>query len=144
MRVAGKTLAIILLGLGLGAFANADDDPRGGTWTKKNYGIKGAWSIVTTDEGRFIELDEKFRTRNAPDLKLFLSPLAAADLTNDNAVAGSKLISPLRSNKGAQRYRLPAGTDLDDYQTLVIHCERFSKLWGVSDLAVQDDAPGRD
>ncbi len=134
MNIIGKITGIFILGLGLGAFAHSDDVVPGGTWTKKNYSIEGSWSIVTTDEGQFLELDEKFKTRNAPDLKLFLSPLAAGDVTNKNAVAGSKLIAPLRKNKGAQRYKIPADTDLDDYQSLIIHCEKYSKLWGVSEL----------
>ena len=129
-----RIVAVVLLSLGLGSFAWGDDHSLSGSWTKKNYRIKGAWSIVTTEEGQFLELDEKFKTRNAPDLKLFLSPLPADQLGNANAVAGSRLISPLRSNKGAQRYKLPEGTDLDDYQSLVLHCEQFSKLWGVSGL----------
>ena len=44
------------------------------------------------------------------------------------------LIAPLKKAKGAQRYKLPADLDLDDYQTLVLHCEQYTKLWGVSAL----------
>ncbi|MFK8017134.1 MAG: DM13 domain-containing protein, partial [Gammaproteobacteria bacterium] len=80
------------------------------------------------------ELDDKFKTRNAPDLKLFLSPRAAGDVTPDNAVEGSVLISKLRKAKGAQRYALPDDLDLAQFETLVLHCEQYTKLWGVSPL----------
>lgn len=109
------------------------DDP-GGTWTKRYQTIKGSWSIVETSEGRFLELDDKFKTRKAPDLKLFLSRNAPADVTPENAVDSSVLISKLRKAKGAQRYELPAELDLDEFSTLVLHCEQYTKLWGVSEL----------
>ncbi len=133
MKLTTRIFAVLISSALFAGVANAAD--LGGTWTKKNYRIKGEWSIVHTEEGSFLELSDDFRTRNAPDLKLFLSPLPAADLANRNAVSGSLLISPLESNKGAQRYKLPEGTRIDDYQSLVLHCEQFSKLWGVSALA---------
>ncbi len=134
MTLLARTAALILLGLAAIATAQADDAALSGDWTKKSYSIRGNWTIVTTDEGRFLELDDRFKTRNAPDLKLFLSTLPADSVTSGNAVSHGTLISPLESNKGAQRYRLPDGVDLADYESLVLHCERFSKLWGVSSL----------
>ncbi|MEL6868318.1 MAG: DM13 domain-containing protein [Pseudomonadota bacterium] len=113
---------------------NASAEDASGTWIKRSQTIKGTWSIVETDEGRFLELDAAFKTRNAPDLKLFLSPLDASDVKAKNATSGSVLIAPLRKNKGAQRYRIPADIDLDQFKTLVLHCEQYTKLWGVSAL----------
>lgn len=112
--------------------ASADD--LGGGWTKRYQKIQGSWSIVETAEGRFLELDDAFKTRRAPDLKLFLSPRAAADVTPNNAVDGSVLISKLRKARGGQRYELPADLDLEQFETLVLHCEQYTKLWGVSPL----------
>ena len=109
-------------------------DNQGGTWTKKSQKIAGAWKIVETAEGRYLELDDAFKTRRAPDLKLFLSPLEAGNVNAKNATSGSVLIAKLKKSKGAQRYELPADLDLDDYQTLVLHCEQYTKLWGVSAL----------
>lgn len=112
--------------------AAADD--LGGSWTKRYQKIKGNWSIIETTEGRFLQLDDKFKTRNAPDLKLFLSRNDAQDVTPTNAVSSSVLIAPLQKARGAQRYALPADLDLDTFNTLVLHCEQFTKLWGVSEL----------
>lgn len=106
----------------------------GGTWTKKSQSISGSWQIVETADGHYLELDDSFKTRRAPDLKLFLSPRAAADVTAQNATSGSVLIAKLDSAKGAQRYKLPADIDIDDFETLVLHCEKYTKLWGVSTL----------
>ncbi|MEM7762954.1 MAG: DM13 domain-containing protein [Pseudomonadota bacterium] len=123
------TLFVSFSGATQSAFA-ADDN----TWTKRSQKIKGSWQIVETDAGVFLELDEQFKTRRAPDLKLFLSPLAADDVTASNATSGSVLIAKLKKAKGAQRYEIPADIDLSQFQTLVLHCEAYTKLWGVSAL----------
>jgi len=81
-----------------------------------------------------ISLDDDFSTRNAPDLKIFLSPLSASEVKNKTAVPGSLLIAPLQSNKGQQSYVVPAGTDLSQYKSVIIHCEAYTKLWSAADL----------
>ena len=107
-----------------------------GVWTKKSFKSAGEWSIIEAANGvRYIKLSDDFRTRNAPDLKIFLSPQAAADATGSNATDGALLISPLESNRGAQTYEIPADVDLDAYASILIHCEAYSKLWSASDLS---------
>ncbi|MEO0365661.1 MAG: DM13 domain-containing protein [Pseudomonadota bacterium] len=128
---------IIVATLIVGAFAAAPSayaQDADNTWTQRSQKIKGTWQIVETDAGTFLELDDAFKTRNAPDLKLFLSPLAADDVNARNATSGSVLISKLKKAKGAQRYEIPADIDLSQFQTLVLHCEAYTKLWGVSAL----------
>ncbi|MEM7612279.1 MAG: DM13 domain-containing protein [Pseudomonadota bacterium] len=132
-----RTFALILLVL-IGASVAPQTALAGdyeGNWTKRSQTIKGGWSIVETAEGRFLQLDEGFKTRRAPDLKLFLSKRDAADVTANNATDGSVLIAPLKKSKGAQRYALPADLDLSEFNTLVLHCEQYTKLWGVSALS---------
>ena len=82
-----------------------------------------------------VVLDEDFKTRNAPDLKIFLSPRDAASVTGSNATDGSILISPLGSNKGAQTYVIPSSVDVAAFSSIIIHCEQYSKLWSAADLA---------
>lgn len=105
-----------------------------GAWTKKSFSSKGTWSIVERDGARYVKLSSDFRTRNAPDLKIFLSPTSASATTGSNATQGSILVSPLRSNSGAQSYRIPDGVELSDFASILIHCEAYSKLWSASDL----------
>ncbi|MEM6641001.1 MAG: DM13 domain-containing protein [Pseudomonadota bacterium] len=131
-RHAATALVFALTMASLAPSANADE--LGGGWTKRSQKIHGSWSIVETAEGRFLELNDEFKTRRAPDLKLFLSPKAAGDVTARNAVEGSVLIAKLRKAKGGQRYELPADLDISEYETLVLHCEQYTKLWGVSAL----------
>ena len=105
-----------------------------GTWTKKKRTSKGTWSITREGGELFVKLDDDFSTRNAPDLKIFLSPLSAAETSNANAINGALLVSLLSSNKGAQSYKIPSGTDLADYKSILIHCENFTILWSAADL----------
>ena len=75
-----------------------------------------------------------FKTANAPDLKIFLSPKTASAVSSKNATQGSVLVAKLKSNKGDQKYTLPANVDLSKYKSVVIHCEKYSKLWGAGKL----------
>lgn len=106
----------------------------GGAWAKQEFKIKGEWHIVEEDGQKYLQLSDDFKTRNAPDLKLFLSPKPASSVNGGNATEGSVLVSQLSSNKGAQRYLIPANVNLSDFQSVVLHCEQYSKLWGASDL----------
>ena len=110
----------------------------GGSWTAGGYEIEGGWRILAEDGRRFVELDEEFRTRRAPDLKLFLSPRPLAEVGDDNATEGSLLIAPLESHRGAQRYEIDEDVVLSDYLSILIHCQRFSKYWGGAGLASQE------
>ena len=105
-----------------------------GTWTKKSFKTKGSWTLSAENGVTTISLDDDFSTRNAPDLKIFLSPLSASEVKNKTAVPGSLLIAPLQSNKGQQSYVVPAGTDLSQYKSVIIHCEAYTKLWSAADL----------
>ncbi len=105
-----------------------------GEWVEKQYGIKGSWEVIERDGKTIIAFDEKFKTKNGPDLKIFLSNLTMDKINGQNVVSSSVLVSPLKSNKGAQEYVLPASVSLDDFSSVVIHCEKFSVLWGGGSL----------
>ena len=105
-----------------------------GVWTKKTSKSSGDWSIVKEGGKTFVKLSGDFKTRKAPDLKLFLSPQDASAANNKNATDGAVLIAPLSSNEGAQSYEIPAGVDLATYKSILIHCEAFSKLWSAANF----------
>ena len=126
-----KMLALLVLGLFLLA---SNQSHAGGTWTKKSVAIDGGWSIVEKNGSQVLMLDENFSTNSGPDLKIFLSRQSISSLTGKNAINDAILVSPLQSNRGAQEYVLPANIDLSQFQSVIIHCESFSKLWGGSSL----------
>ena len=104
-----------------------------GSWTKKSNSIRGTWSISDKGGKKVISL-KGFKTATAPDLKIFLSPNTTAKVSSKNATQGSVLVAKLKSSKGDQSYTLPAGVDLSKYKSVIIHCEKYSKLWGSSNL----------
>jgi len=101
---------------------------------KKKYRIKGTWTLVERDGVNYVKFSDNFKTKNGPDLKIFLSPKSAAEVNGKNAVEGSINLGVLTKNKGAQEYEIPAGTDLSQYSTVLIHCEAYSILWGGGSL----------
>ena len=100
-----------------------------GTWTKKSHRVQGTWKI----ENSQVAL-ENLSTKSAPDLKIFVSPLSVDQLNNKNATKGAQLVAVLKSSKGSQTYALPKGLDLTKYKSIIIHCQRYSKLWGAAAL----------
>jgi len=106
----------------------------GHRWTEKDKGIRGSWEIAEVGKAQFLRLGSDFKTKSAPDLKLVLSPLSLDQASNDNALEGGTVIADLGKVKGAQEYRLPAGTDWSKSTSLLIHCAKYSKLWGGTEL----------
>lgn len=103
-------------------------------WKNQEITVKGAWSIQQRDDGNYVVLSDDFKTRGAPDLKLFVSKTGYDAITGNNATDSSTLVAKLSSNKGGQNYKIPENINLDDYQSLIIHCEQYSKLWASSPL----------
>jgi len=133
------TLPLFLLGMLLlpaahTLAADGDTTVHQGSWAKKSHSTSGTWKIVKNGDDHFVVLDSRFKTRSAPDLKLFLSKSSSSKLTGSNATDNAVRIAKLTSNSGAQRYKLPAGVAPEDFKTLVIHCERYSKLWSAGTL----------
>ena len=105
-----------------------------GDWTKKQYKIKGDWEIDTNAGQTIIRFNNKFKTKNGPDLKIFLSKNSIKDVTGKNATEDAVMVAVLKSNKGSQEYVLPANINIEDYDSLLIHCEAYSVLWGGADI----------
>lgn len=96
--------------------------------------LQGDWKIVSDGESHYIELSENFKAKNGPDVKIFLSPTPANQVTGKNAVNGSVLVHQISEFDGSARIAIPAGTDISQFQSLIFHCEAYSKLWGSSAL----------
>ena len=138
-----KTLQTLLLIISFAFSFNAiaqNDVEREGSFTAAftSWGsdsISGDWKVIQANGKTYIELADNFKAKQGPDVKVFLSPLAASNVTGDNATDGSVFVTQISVFKGKSRIELPAGTQLSDYQSLVVHCEEFSKLWGTSPLS---------
>jgi len=105
-----------------------------GTFIKKSKKLKGGWEVVQRDGNTYIQFAEDFRAAGGPDLKVFLSPIDVATVTGDTAINGAVLLGELTKTKGAQEYLVPAGVDLNDFESVLVHCEAYSILWGGGNL----------
>ena len=125
-----KALALsILMVFSFNLYAQSETLQSGG-WTKKKYSIKGSWEMVKRDGKTFLVFGEDFKTKNGPDLKIFLSKKTIKEVNGKSVVGSSVKISELKSSKGAQEYEIPENINLDDYASVLIHCEAYSVLWG--------------
>ena len=106
----------------------------GQAWEKQDFKVKGTWSIEKRSDGNYIVLDDAFKTKKAPDLKFFLSKKDFQSINGKNATNDAVQVAVLTSAKGAATYKIPAGVNVDDYKSLVLHCEQYSKLWASTPL----------
>lgn len=104
------------------------------SWSKQEIGVKGTWSIEQRTDGNYLVLSDDFKTKNAPDLKFFVSNAKYEDVTGSNATDGAVKVAELAKSKGGQSYKIPSNIDISDYKTLILHCEQYSKLWASTPL----------
>lgn len=108
--------------------------PQSGGFEKSAFNIKGGWEIVKENGQTIFRVSDDFRTKNGPDLKLFLSPKTVDSATGATATQDAVRLGVLKSNKGSQDYIIPANIDLSQFNSILIHCEAFSKLWGGANI----------
>ena len=128
-----KYLAIVLACLTLAATAFAGDSAEK-PFVKKRYSIQGSAKVEMVEGQPQLVFSEDFKTKNGPDLKVYLSTLPIDDLTAATVNESSIRLSVLKSNKGNQSYSIPADIDLSEYQSVIIHCQAYNVLWGGFDL----------
>ena len=104
------------------------------SFTKKRYKIKGQWRVVQEGGKTIIRFSDDFKTKNGPDLKVFLSPQSVDAVTGQTALDGAVKLGVLKSRKGGQDYVVPDDVSLANFSSVLIHCEAFSVLWGGGSL----------
>ncbi len=109
-----------------------------GGFARKRKGTSGGWEIVQRDDATVLRLLDDFRTGRGPDIKIFLSPTAFASTNGQNATDGSLLLGQLDSNRGAAELTIPADVDLAQFDSVLVHCEEFSVLFGGSPLRLAE------
>ena len=100
-----------------GTFVHADpSDP-------VHYGSGGV-----TLYGNLLHLEQDFEVAPGPKYHVYLVP--EAEITPDTRVEETMFVDlgRLKSFTAGQNYRIPAGLDLADYESVVIWCEQFNVL----------------
>ena len=110
-------------------------------WREDSQAVRGAYRIVSTPSASggapalSLELGADFATKEGPDLKVVLSPLGHGEVGKKTALRGSLVLGLLKSNRGAQGFAIPEGTDLGKFRSVLIHCEKYTKLWAAAPLS---------
>ena len=94
-----------------------------------HYG-KGRVSVY--EHTVFLESD--FEVGPGPAFHVYLVPKASIRSSSDLKDTMFVDLGGLRAFKGSQRYPIPAGVNLKDYQSVIIWCERFGVLISPADL----------
>jgi hypothetical protein len=102
-----------------GAFEGADEFHFG----------EGTARLIETAPGTFTVRLEDFAVRNGPDLFVYLSPDA------DGYADGAIELGRLKADQGNQNYKVPAGTDLSNVESIVIWCKQFAVLFATATLS---------
>ena len=84
---------------------------------------------------RTVFLEPDFEVGPGPAFHVYLVPKAGLRASSDLGEAMFIDLGGLRSFKGSQRYPIPAGVDLKNYQSVIIWCRQFSVLISPADLA---------
>lgn len=97
-----------------------------------HYG-KGGVSVY---EG-VVFLHDDFEVGPGPKFHVYLVP--SEKVRDAGQVTGTMFVDlgRLRGFKGSQNYRIPAGTDLTKFPSVVIWCEQFSVLISPADLTFE-------
>lgn len=94
----------------------------------------GRATLYELPDGSHVVRFEDFRTTNGPALVVYMarhpSPTSASDVTDEGYLSLGKL----KGNVGNQNYPVPRGTDVAEYNSVVIWCELFNVLFSPAAL----------
>ena len=92
----------------------------------------GTATIYRLSEGHLLRF-EQFDVTNGPDLHVILtghpSPTTSAELHETYIDLGS-----LKGNVGNQNFTIPAGVQVEPYQSVVIYCKPFQVIFAIAKL----------
>lgn len=126
-----KNLIFILIVFFL--FTTISFAQKGNTWVKKYYTVSGNWSVEAEGSKTYLVLHSNFKTSKGPDLKLFLTKKNVSSIGKSEAIEKhGVLLGKLKSLKGEQRYLIPNNILIPEFKSLVVHCQKYTKVWGAA------------
>jgi hypothetical protein len=96
--------------------------------------FKGASGHVTSGQVEVVNTADGWEIRLKDDFSLDGAPDARVGFGSSGKFAAATDFEPLRSNTGAQVYKVPAGLDPDAYNEVYIWCRQYSVPLGVAKL----------
>lgn len=99
------------------------------------HGGSGTATVYELADGSQILRFENFEVTNGPDLYVYLSGSPDPRASNEVMDTGYVDLGSLKGNVGDQNYDIPPGTDLSQYQSVVIYCVPFHVVFSTATLA---------
>jgi hypothetical protein len=100
------------------------------------HSTEGRATVYQQEDGKLLLRLTTFKTWNGPDVHVIL--VATKDASDDANFLKSNTerleLGKLKGNEGDQNYEIPAGTDLSNFTTVSIYCERFNANFGAAPL----------
>ncbi|VEP13877.1 conserved exported hypothetical protein [Hyella patelloides LEGE 07179] len=99
---------------------------------EQDHPTEGKAKIIEENGQRYLAFDADFTTAEGPAVKVLLhrSNSVSVNLNEEDYIT----IAPLQSFDGTQKYLIPDGVDLDEYQSVAIWCEQFNVTFGYAAL----------
>lgn len=98
------------------------------------HGAEGSATIYQLPDGARVLRFEDFRSKNGPDLHVYLSTEAPTS-TFAGLGADEIHLGALKGNVGNQNYEVPADVDLSQYRSVVIYCVPFRVVFSTAAFA---------
>jgi len=98
------------------------------------HGAEGSATVYELPDGARVLRFEDFRSKNGPDLHVYLSTEAPTS-TFAGLGADEIHLGGLKGNVGNQNYDIPADIDLSQYRSVVIYCVPFRVVFSTAAFA---------
>ena len=107
-----------------------------GLLAARAHPTSGRASIYEPQDGKRNLRLTNFTTSNGPDVHVVLAQSADENLKQDFVKGELNVVElgELKANEGDQNYDVPESTDLLQYDTVVVYCERFHVVFGLAKL----------
>lgn len=108
-----------------------------GKFITHEHDTTGSVKILKYSDGSRILRIENLKTSNGPKLEVWLTDAPVIEgLDGWRVFDDGKFINlgALKGNIGSQNYSIPSETNLDDFSSISIWCERFSVSFGAAAL----------
>ncbi len=102
------------------------------------HGAVGSATVYALPDGARLLRFEDFRSKNGPDLHVYLS--TEAPTTTFAGLGADEIhLGPLKGNVGNQNYAIPADLDLSRYKSAVIYCVPFRVVFSTAAFEALDE-----
>jgi len=105
-----------------------------GPFTSRAHAVSGNARIIEKDGQALLILDEGFSTDSGPRLHIFITSHQNPTGTKDVHEGNYLDLGQLKGKSGQQTYTLPAGTNPNDYNTVVVYCKPFKVVFSIAML----------